>query len=415
MSDVTANLTTLSNMFKIQYGKRSYAVFNTATPLWSKIKKEHGSFKGKSLSLEAILGFSGSVGSGSLPETNVFTDENASLTRKKLYARILLDREAMIASKGEAAAFEQSTKRMVKKGVESFMRNLSRQLFAFENGKVFEGDNTTSVTGDGSTATPYLVIGLSSTWVRGFVEKKDKVNCAATPYTTAETTSLEITAINYTTRQVSLVGTSALLATAAGTGGHAIAHKFYMQNSLGTDMQSILAAVKATSSTLYGITVGDRWQSSQTDAASAGITTDLINTLVTDVEFKSGESPDLLVTSFKQYRKIQDLLGDRVRYTSVQNSNPAFRKAEFNMQGIEWVTNSGPIPIVPDRMCPDDHLFALNTDNICLYTAEAPKWADEDGTVLLRSSSADAYEARYVMYGELFVHPAAQGVLYGLA
>ena len=394
-------------MFKIQYGKRSYAVFNTATPLWSKVKKEHGAFKGKSLALEAILGFSGSVGSGSLPETNVFSDQNASLTRKKIYARILLDREAMIASKGEAAAFEQATKRMVKKGVESFMRNISRQLFAFENGKVFEGDNSTQVSGAGTSGSPYVVRALASTFVRGFVEIKDKVNVGS------ETTILEVTAVNYTTRDVSLVGSSSTLL--AATGVSPTSAKVYMQGSKDNDMQSILAACKQASSTLYGITVGDRWQAVQLDASSAGITTDLINQLCTEVEFRSGESPDLFVTSFKQLRKIKDLLGDKVRYTSVANSNPAFRKAEFNMQGVEWVTDSGPVAIVADRMCPDDHFFALNTDNIVLYTAEAPKWADEDGTVLLRSSSADAYEARYVMYGELFIHPAAQGVLYGLA
>lgn len=407
ITDTSANLTSLSNMFKIQYGKKSYAVFNTATPFWGKLKKEHGMFKGKSLALEAILGFSGSVGSGTLPTTNVFNDQNASLTRKRIYARILLDREAMIASKGEAAAFEQATKRMVKKGVESFMRNVSRMLFAFENGKLFEGDNTTTVTGAGTTGSPYLVTALSSTFVTAFVEIKDYVNVGS------ETTLLEIVAVNYTTLVVSLVGVSATLAAAAGS--TATAAKVYMQGSKDTDMQSFLQVCKATSSTLYGITVGPRWQSVQIDATSAGVTTDLINQLVTQTEFQSGESPDLIVTSYKQYRKIQDLLGDKVRYTSVGNSNPAFRKAEFNFEGIEWVTNSGPIPIVADRMCPDDHLFAANTENIVLYTAEAPKWADEDGTVLLRSSTADAYEARYVMYGELFVHPNAQGVLYNLA
>lgn len=408
MADISASLSTLSNMFKVLYGKRTYAVFNTSTPLWSKVKKEYGAFKGKSLSIEAVLGFSGSVGSGSLPETNVFTDVNASLTRKKLYARILLDREAMIASKGEEGAFEQATKRMVKKGVESFMRNVSRQLFAYENGKLFEGDNSTNVTGNGSTGTPYLVIGLASTWVKSFIELKDKVNVGT------ETTVLEITAVNYTTRQVSLVGTSATLAAAAG-GPSATAAKVYMQGSKDNDIQSILAACKQTSSTLYGVSVGYRWQSAQKDAGAAGITTDLINELVTDVEFATGESPDLLVTSFKQYRKIQNLLGDRIRYCTVSNRDPIFKKAAFNFQGIEWITNSGPVTIVADRMCPDDHFFALNTDSIVFYSAEAPKWADEDGTVLLRSSSADAYEARYICYGELFVHPASQGVMYNLA
>ncbi len=300
----TANLTTLTAQFKLKYGKKSYAVFNTATPVLSRIKKEHGAFKAKSLTIEAILGFSGSVGSGTLPLANVFTDSNAVLTRKKLYARILLDREAIIASKGEENAFEQVTKRQVKKGVESFMRNLSRQLFAFENGKIFEGDNATTVTGVGTTADPYVVVALASTFVKGFIEIKDYVNVGS------ETTPLEIVAVNQSTRAVSLRGSSATLATAtSGAGGSSTATtaKVYMQGSKDTDIQSILGAVTQASSTLYGITVAaPRWQSVQINASSAGITTDLINQLVTDVEFQSGESPDLLVTSYKQYRKIQD-------------------------------------------------------------------------------------------------------------
>lgn len=404
---VTANTTTLSNMFKIKYGKKSYAVFNTSTPLWSRIKKEHGFFKGKSLTIEAILGFTGSVGSGSLPLQNIFNDQNASLTRKKLYSRILLDREAMIASEGAEHAFEQLTKRQVRKGVESFMRNLERQLFAFENGKVFEGDNATQVSGLGTLASPYVVNALSSTWVEGFVEENDMLFCAS------ETTPLTITKVDPVNKVVYLDGTSATLA--AATGASATAAKFYMQGSSGTDIQSILAAAEQTSSTLYGVNVGRRWQSAQIDAASAGITTDLVNQLVTQVEYQAGESPDLIVTSYKQYRKIQDLLGDKLRYMDVTNRDKMFRKTEFNFQGIQWNTTSGVIPIVTSKMCPDSRLFALNTDNIVLYTAEAPKWADEDGTVLLRSSSADSYEARYVMYGELFVHPNAQGVLKNLA
>lgn len=250
MADVSASLSTLSNMFKIKYGKKSYAVFNTSTPLWSRVKKEHGMFKGKSLSLEAILGFTGSVGSGSLPETNVFTDVNASLTRKKLYARVLLDREAMIASQGVEHAFEQVTKRQVKKGVESFMRNIERMLFAYENGKLFEGDNSTNVSGAGTSGSPYVVTGLASTWVDAFVEIKDKVNVGT------ETTVLEITAVNRSTRAVSLVGTSATLSGAVGSPTTA---KIYMQGSKDNDIQSILAACKQTSSTLYGVSIGERW------------------------------------------------------------------------------------------------------------------------------------------------------------
>jgi len=410
MADQSASLTTLSNLFKVKYDKKSYAAFNRANPLFQALDKQYN-FKGKSLALDAVLGFTGSVGSGTLPETNVYQQENAALTRKKMYARILLDREAIIASKGEDAAFEQATKRQVKKGVESWNRNLERCLFAFENGKLFEGDNSTVVTGAGTSIAPYVVVALASTWVLSFVEQKDYVNVGS------ETTQLEITAVNKTTRAVSLVGTSATLAAVSSTGGSSSATtaKVYMQKSKDNDVDSILRICKATSSTLYGITVGRGWQSVQTDASAAGITTDAINQLVTDVEFQAGESPTLLVTSFKQYRKVQDLLGDKLRYMSQSNRDPVFKKAGFNFKGIEWNTQNGAAVLISSRMCPDDHFFALNMDQITLFMAEQPKWADEDGTVLLRSSTADAYEARYIGYGDIFVHPNAQGVLYNLA
>ncbi len=394
--------TTVSNLFKIKYDKKSYAAFNKANPVFQSLEKSY-TFKGKSLAVDAVLGFAGSVSSGTLPDTNVYQQENATLSRKKLYGKAILDREAMIASKGDEHAFEQVTKRAVRKAVESFNRNIERMLFAYENGMLFQGDGATAISGAGTTASPYVVRAAASTWNKSFLCIKDYVNVAT------ETTPLEVVAVNATTRDVSLRGTSATLA-----GGGTTTAKVYMQKSKDNDLQSILAACKATSGSVHGITVGTGWQSVQIDAASAGISTDLINRLVTELELQCGESPTLIVTSFKQYRKIQDLLGDKLRYMVVGNRDSVFKKAGFNFQAIEWNTQAGAIGLVASRMCPDDHLFALNMDHITLFMAEPPKWADEDGTVLLRTSD-DTYEARYIAYGEIFVHLNAQSVLYGLA
>lgn len=406
-STVIASTTSLPNKFKVKYDKKSYYVFNTATPLLQKIRRETGGFNGKNKTIDAVLGFKGGVSSGSLPKSNVQSDENAVLTRKKLYSTISIDREAMYASKDDGA-FEDLQKDQFKQGVKSFVRNMSRQLFAYENGKLFEGDGATTVTGAGSTGSPYLVKGLSSTWVKSFIEKKDYVNVDA------ETTDLEITAVDFSTRVVSLVGTSATLA-AAVSGVTSTTAKIYMQYSKDNDIQSILAATKQTSSTLYGVSIGARWQSVQTNAASATLTTDLMNQCVSDVEFQSGESPDLIVTSYKQLRKLKNLLGDKVRYMVVGHRDPNFRKAGASFQAIEFMTDSGPVPIVADRMCPDDHMFFLNTDYIVLHSLRAPEWVDEDGSTLLRSTSDDAFDARYAWYGQLFIHPNAHGVLYNLA
>lgn len=415
MADDVSNLTTYSNLFKIKYDKKSYAVFNTHNPLWAKIGKQDGVFKGKNTyTIDAELGFDGAVGSYALPEASTRNDVNATLARTKQYARILIDREAMLASEGKEHAFEQLTKRKVRKAVESFMRNCERQLFALENGKIFEGDNATNVSGDGTSGSPYVVRALSSTWVEGFVEIGDKVNVGS------ETTTLQITAVDTSTLDVSLVGTSATLAAAAG-GPSATAAKIYMQNSKDHDMQSILAVTKATGGSLYNVAVQKGWKSAQVNASSAGLSTDLINRLITQVEYQAGSSPDLIVTSYKQYRKLQDLLADKLRYMDVTNRDKLFRKPEFNFQGIQWNSRDGQIPIVTSRMCPDDHMLALTTDDITLYTSQKAKWFDEDGTVLLRSAwaqastNSDSYEARYGFYGDIFAHPNSQGVLYGLA
>jgi hypothetical protein len=423
MADTAVSTTNLSTKFKYLYGPVSYAMFNTANPVSAKIEKKHGSFKGKSngFVIDAVLGFTGSVGSAVLPETNVYLDVNATLQRKKSYARMLLDREAMLASKGSDAAFQDLTKYQTKKCLESFNRNFERQLFAIENEMIFQGDNATNVSGSGTAGSPYVVRGLSTNWVEGHVEVGDGVQYAG------EATILKISNIARSTRDVSLVGTSAALA--AATGASAVSGKFYLQGSTaaaatptsGNGITSIYQVARATSGTLYGVTVGERFQSQQINASSAGIQTDIINQLVTQVEQYAGESPDLLVTSYKQYRKLQDSLGDKLRYMDVTNRDKLFNHTKFNFQGIQWNTASGEIPIVVSRMCPDDSMLALNTSAITLHTAQAPKWFDEDGTVLIRmpfttgSSNSDAYEARYGFYGELFVHPAGQGVVYGLA
>jgi hypothetical protein len=404
MADVSLGVTNTTAMFQILYDKKSLILFNTATPLLKKIVRDE-KFLGKSRVLEAITSWGGGVGSGTLPETNVFEDQNATITRKRMYSRIEIDREAMKASKNGQGAFEDATKRRVRKGVEDFMRNMSRALFAIENGKIFECDNTTNVTG--TAGVTYTLTGLASTWVPGFVEKKDKVQIGS-----EVTAPLEISSVNYVTRTVVLLGTSATLTAAIGAPSTA---KVYMQGSKDNDIQSILQAVEATSGTLYGITVGPKWQSFQKSAASAALSTDLMNEVVSQVEFQSGESPDLIVTSYKQLRKLQNLLGDKVRFMVQEPRSPLFRKAQFNFSAIEFSTASGPIPVVADRMCPDDRMLFLNTDQICLYSAGPAQWADDDGTVFLRLAASDAYEARYALYGDVFISPTSQGVLYSLA
>jgi hypothetical protein len=55
-------------------------------------------------------------------------------------------------------------------------------------------------------------------------------------------------------------------------------------------------------------------------------------------------------------------------------------------------------PMKVDRDCPYGVIFGLDEKVLFRYVNEEGKWADEDGTILLRVSSIDAYEARFRVF-----------------
>lgn len=399
------SVTSATALFKNKYEMKSENTYNNATPLLTRIKKDP-TFVGKQMDVAVPLSFNGGVGSGkTLPTANAANYGDAVLTRKTLSSKILLDREAIKASANDEGAFVRATKEQVAKGVESFTRNLSRTMFASTNGSLGAGDGSTTVTGAGSTGSPYLVIISAATWVQGFWEVGDFINVAA------ETTQLEVVGIVPASFQIKLVGTSATLA-AAVSGTTSTSALFYMQNSLGNDPQSLLAALTATSSTIYGLTVGYRWQAYQ-NTTGGPITPDLINDLVLGVEYQCGKPPNLIVTSYKQYKKLMNQLEDQKRYpiTSRQQSI----KGQTLFTGIEVMTSAGPVPVVPERMCPDSVCMALNDNYLTYFSAPgSPGWVDEDGSVFFRVATADQFESRYLAYLELWAPPSFHGIATGL-
>ena len=383
---------------------KSENTYNNATPLLTRIKKD-ASFVGKQMDVAVPLSFNGGVGSGkTLPTANTANYGDAVLTRKTLSSRILLDREAIKASANDEGAFVRATKEQVAKGVESFTRNLSRTLFASTNGSLGQGDGVTTVTGNGTVGTPYLVIVSAATWVQGFWEVGDFINVAA------EVTQLEVVGIVPSTFQIKLVGSSATLAAAAGS--TFTSALFYMQNSLGNDPQSLLAALTATSGTVYGLPVTYRWQAYQ-NTTGGPITPDLINDLALGVEYQCGKPPNLFVTSYKQYKKLMNQLEDEKRYPIASRQSSI--KGQVLFQGIEVMTSAGPVPVVPERMCPDGVCLALN-DNYLTYfsTPGSTAWVDEDGSVFFRVATADQFECRYLAYLELWAPPSFHGIATGL-
>ena len=112
------SLSAQTNLFKINYYKKSENMYNSENVLQGRMKKQYN-FTGKQKFVATPLSFSGGVGAGKLPKSNTGKYEGAIITSKRVYATCEVEREAIHASKDDKGAFVQATKETVKKTVES--------------------------------------------------------------------------------------------------------------------------------------------------------------------------------------------------------------------------------------------------------------------------------------------------------
>lgn len=430
------SLSTASALFKRKYDKQSDAVFNAGNPVLSQLKVNE-KFVGSDLVVNNPMGFSGSVGSGVLPKANAGKYENAILSSKRCYATMQVEREALKASATDEGAFVRMMKEPTKKALESFQRNRSRMLFNDGTGILGKGDAAAAdVTGLGTVGSPFVVTFAASKFHEGFWEEKDYVQVVTgidalgesgtAEGGDAETNLLEVVEVDVENKKVKLVGTSAVLAArVAAPAPLGATDAIVMQRSYLRDLQG-LRGVSLFSElydlgtlpggkTLYSIAPQRRWKMFVKDAAAAALTKPLMNTMALTVEKRTGKTINLIASSFEQFQKLLDLSEDQKRYP-IMPRNEAYKKAIYSFEGVEYMTTTGPVPVVADRMVKKDEIFFLNTDYIEYYLRPGgAEWAQEDGTIFLRVTGYDSYEARYCMYGECLIIPPFHAHLKNLA
>lgn len=403
------DLSEVSYLFKDKYGPLSENVYNSANVLLGRVKKKFD-FTGKQKLIAVPQSFQGGVGSGTLPTANHEQGNDAVIVAKKVYSRVQIDRESMKASQDDAGAWVRGQRRVVEKGVESWMRNMSRILFNDGTGSLAEGDGATNVSGTGTSGDPYIVR-LVSDQKEADVEEQDFWHYDGE---TGKANLLEVLEYDPTTKDVSLVGTSPGLAALTGVGPVPGGTYFYMQNSRDNDPQGLKGVLATTSGTLYSVPVTRRWAAGvNEDAALSGITTDMMNADMLEIERKSGKTPNLIMASYRQFQKILNLLEDHKRYPVSPRAGNLVGRISFN--GLEFMSSQGPVAIFPSRFIEDDTIYYLNDNFIELHHRPGFGWFDEDGTVFLRLSDDDSYEARYGGYLEAYITPNFHGRRYGLA
>lgn len=414
-----------TGLFLTLFKNRSTNMYNSANVLEGRIKKSND-FVGKQMNIETQLSFAGGYGAKLLPQGNPSLVEQAVITAKKHYSRVFVDREGLKTASSSKGAFQTYLGFPIKKTVEDFMRNMSRVLFGDGSAVLGRGAGATNVSGNGSSATPYVVIMRASDFnVANFEEKSvvqivSGLNAGDNLGGAAEggdsiTNLLTISLVNPSTRAISLVGTSGVLAAlVAGPSPFPTTSGIVAQRSYLAEAQGLSGALMATSGTLYGPTVQRRFQATQVDAGGSGVVVDMLNDVMLKVDQAFGDSPNIIICNYNQYRKILAQLEDQKRYP-LPNKNV---KGHMGFSGIEYAGagSSGTITIHYDRFCPEDKIFFLNDKHIHRYHRPGgAEWFQDDKTVFLRTVDEDVLEARYGSYMENFITPTAHGVLYNLA
>lgn len=411
-----------TGLFLTLFKNRSQNMYNSANVLEGRIKKSND-FVGKQMNIETQLSFAGGYGAKLLPQGNPSLVEQAVITAKKHYSRVFVDREGLKAASSSKGAFQTYLAFPIKKTVEDFMRNMSRILFGDGSGILCRGAGVTNVSGNGSSATPYIITLRASDWNIANVEEKSIVqvvtglNAGDNLGGSAEggdsvANLLTIVAVNKASRQISLVGTSAVLAALSGVGPFPTTSGLVPQRSYLAEAQGLSGVLMATSGSLYGLTIQRRWQATQVDASGSGIVVDMMNDVMLQVEQSFGEAPNMIVCNYNQYRKILAQLEDQKRY-NLPNKNV---KGHMGFSGVEYMGTSGSVGIFVDRFCPEDKIFFLNDKFIHRYHRPGgAEWFQDDKTVFLRTVDEDVLEARYGCYMENFITPSAHGVLHNLA
>jgi hypothetical protein len=412
-----------TGLFLTLFKNRSANMYNSANVLEGRIKKSND-FVGKQMNVETQLSFAGGYGAKLLPQGNPSLVEQAVITAKKHYSRVFVDREGLKAASSSKGAFQTYLAFPVKKTVEDYMRNMSRILFGDGTGVLGRGDGATNVTGAGTSVSPYIVTFRASDWNIANIEEKSIVQVVtglnagnnlggAAEGGDAITNLLTISAVNKATRQISLVGTSPVLAArVAAPGALQTTSGLVPQRSYNAEAQGLKGVLMATSGTLYGLTVQRRWQATQVDAGASGIVVDMMNDVMLQVEQSFGEAPNMIICNYNQYRKILAQLEDMKRYP-LPNKNA---KGHLGFSGVEYMGTAGSVGIFVDRFCPEDKIFFLNDKHIHRYHRPGgAEWFQDDKTVFLRTVDEDVLEARYGAYMENFITPSAHGVLYNLS
>jgi len=247
----------------------------------------------------------------------------------------------------------------------------------------------------GAPAGAYASTVTSMTMASVQYFRRNQVIDFYTNVTTAVTVGIRISFVD---RVNSVIGLSAALGATSSTLQLVVKQNIYVSPaSDGKEMMGLRGIVDDSTdlTTFQGLNAASiyEWRSRRINAASANLTSDLLQRLIDDVGIldPDGEEPDMLIMHRQQRRKYLDLVVPQKRYADGE-MDTGFKKLTFN--GTE---------LFLDKDCQVDTVYALRKDKIRRFELESIGMGRHEGSdVFLRLVNQDVYQAywrHYCNYG----------------
>ena len=414
------NMSNAAKLLKRQYGPGALNTYDVSTPLLSQIKKTFN-LEGERFEEYVPLsqgGGRGSTQSGVVPTASPWKMDKAYFDSIESMSVVKLKRTLMYATKGEGAWVDAQAE-SVKRGVLLFRNNAERQVMGDGTGTLGTIKSGSSVTDNGGGN--YTLLMVASTFVEANFEEGDLVNIG-----TGSTDQFLVEEVDgdeeneYTAPSITVTRKS-------GNKVPAASDAVFMQGSENNDMQGLRGILTATVGTIYGIPVSRRWKGFYIANYGKGVNVDLMDRTMLGVHRKCGQAPNLIVTSYTQWRLLKSTLEGLKRYEST-TITPRFnvpkvqgdlmKEAKSGRLGFKAILYDGPFgsaPVIISRFCRRDEMFFLNSEYMEIKHMRGFGWHDEDGTVFLREVGKTNYEARYGGDMEFWCPPTFHGYVDGLS
>lgn len=234
----------------------------------------------------------------------------------------------------------------------------------------------------------------------------------------AEVASGNVTVADYTGTTLNFVDTVASISTSAGTITTTSSHTWtaadvitfgaingsVSEGSLNLEPVGLLGIVDQTTylTTIFGLnrsTAANAFFLSQVFTSTGTLSDDLVYRNVDNTEEVSGEVIDCIYTHNSVRREFIKLSQADRRYMGADLMKPdTGTQAGVFKTDLTW---SG-IPIKVEKDAPYGTIFGVNRAHLFWIPEVEGEWADEDGAILLRSATADAYEGRFRVFENFF-------------